>query len=286
MGKLAKLAQLIGTVAGNPKTIGRILLDPEEEGYRRRMDGAYNLGLGLPTIDLLDVVPGLNETIRPYSFMNGASRTVDLALLKALARSIPHCRYLEIGTLRGESLVNVAEIADECVSISLSNQDMLSLGWSENYLKNNGFFLNGQPNLKCIGHDSSTFDFSTLGKFDLVFVDGDHSYEGIKTDTENAFNVLRDENSMIVWHDYGYEYERPRWSAMAGILDGAPEKERGNIYHVSNTLCAVYLRATYPTSFVVHPAVPNKVFTVHVSAETLASAGIGKVSGAATAAAK
>jgi len=274
MGKLAKFAQIIGTVAGNPKALGRILLDPEEHAFRQRMARVYNLGLGLPTIDLLDVVPRLNETIRPYSFMTGASRTVDLALLKALARVVPHCRYLEIGTLRGESLVNVAEIAEECVSISLSNQDMLGMGWSENYLKNNGFFISDQPNLKCIGHDSSTFDFSTLGKFDLVFVDGDHSYEGIKADTKNAFSVLRDENSVIVWHDYGFEYERPRWSAMAGILDGAPENERSRIYHVSNTLCAVYLRAMYRTSFVVHPAVPNKVFTVHIVAEKLASPSI------------
>jgi predicted O-methyltransferase YrrM len=269
MRKLAKLAKIIGTLASNPKSLAKVLLDPEEIAFRNQMARAYSLGNGLPTIDLLDIVPGLDETIRPFCFMNGSSRTVDLALLKALARKVPNCRYLEIGTLRGESIVNVAEIAGECVSISLSNQEMMQLGWSANYLENNGFFLGSVSNLKRIGHDSSTFDFSTVGKFDLVFVDGDHSYDGVKADTQNAFSVLRNRNSVIVWHDYGLEYEAPRWSVMAGILDGAPEHERGRIHHVSNTLCAIYLRAQYPASFVVHPAVPNKIFTVRISAEKL-----------------
>jgi hypothetical protein len=271
MSKLAKLAKVIGTIADNPKSLAKVLLDPEEIKFRDQITRMYGLGKGLPTIDLLDVVPGLDETISSYCFMNGSSRTVDLALLKALVRKFPRCRYLEIGTLRGESIVNISEIVEECVSVSLSNEEMEQRGWSGNYLKNNGFFLSNIPNLKRIGHDSSTFDFSTIGKFDVVFVDGDHSYEGVKADTRSAFSVLRNDNSIILWHDYGMEYEAPRWSVMAAILDGAPERERGRIYHISNSLCAMYVRATFATSFVVHPALPNKVFTVRVSAKKLVS---------------
>src|ERR1035437_6760233 len=102
MRKLAKLAKIIGTLASNPKSLAKVLLDPEEIAFRNQMARAYSLGNGLPTIDLLDIVPGLDETIRPFCFMNGSSRTVDLALLKALARKVPNCRYLEIGTLRRE----------------------------------------------------------------------------------------------------------------------------------------------------------------------------------------
>jgi len=271
MNKLAKLTKVVGTIAGNPKSLARVLLDPEELAFRNRVDRAYGLGNGLPSIDLLDLAPELDETVSPYCFMNGSSRTVDLALLKALARKFDRCRYLEIGTLRGESIVNVAEIADECVSVSLSDDDMKQRGWPENYLKNNGFFLENIPNVKRIGHDSSTFDFSKLGKFDFVFVDGDHSYEGVVADTRSAFSVLRNENSIIVWHDYGMEYEAPRWSVMAGILDAAPPQERSRVYHVSNTLCAIYTRQSFATSFMVHPVVPTKVFKVRVSAARLSS---------------
>jgi predicted O-methyltransferase YrrM len=271
MDKLTKLAKVAATLAGNPNLLGRILLDPYETEIQRRMAGVYDLGKGLPTIDLLDVTPDLDETIDPYCFMNGSSRTVDMALLKALARQFPRCRYLEIGTLRGESIVNVAAIAEECVSVSLSDQEMTQRGWTGNYLKNNGLFLGAVSNLKRVGHDSSTFDFSSLGKFDMVFVDGDHSYEGVMQDTRSAFSVLRDERSIIVWHDYGLEFEAPRWSVMAGILDAAPERERRRIYHVSNTLCAIYTRREFPTAIIEHPAVPNKVFSVRVSAKKLSS---------------
>jgi len=201
--------------------------------------------------------------------MDGSSRTVDLALLKALARRFRACRYLEIGTLRGESILNISQIADECVSVSLSDEEMKQRGWPENYLKNNGFFLHAVPRLTRIGQDSSTLDFSTLGKFDLVFIDGDHSYKGVLVDTRNAFSVLRDENSIIVWHDYGLEYKIPRWSVMRAILDAAPERERRRIYHVSNTLCAIYVRGELRFSIAIYPEVPNKVFTVRISAERL-----------------
>ena len=136
-------------------------------------------------------------------------------------------------------------------------------------MKNNGLFLGAIPNLTRIGHDSSTFDFSSLGKFDMVFVDGDHGYESVKQDTRSAFSVLRDERSVIVWHDYCVEHEAPWWSVMAGILDGAPEDERKRIRYVSNTLCAMYTRKEFPAAIVEHPAVPNKVFSVRVSARKL-----------------
>jgi hypothetical protein len=42
-------------------------------------------------------------------------------------------------------------------------------------------------------------NFSGLGRFDLVFIDGDHSYPYVVSDTRNAFKVLRDDNPMIVW---------------------------------------------------------------------------------------
>jgi hypothetical protein len=56
---------------------------------------------------------------------------------------------------------------------------------------------------------------------------------------------------------------------MAGILDAAPEQERGRIYHVSNTLCAIYVREGFQAAIVEHPAVPNKAFSVRVSAKKL-----------------
>jgi predicted O-methyltransferase YrrM len=49
--------------------------------------------------------------------------------------------------------------------------------------------------------DSATFDTSPyLGSMDLVFVDGAHSYEYVKNDTEKGLEMLRP-GGIIVWHD-------------------------------------------------------------------------------------
>lgn len=264
--KLQKLGRVAATLMRKPGALGKVLEWPDEWEYRERVQRQYGLGRGFPTIDLFDLVPDLDEQIDPYCFNNGSSRPIDLALLKALAKRFDRCRYLEIGTLRGESLCNVAAVAGECVAISLSNEDMAARGWSRRYAENNGLFLQGLPNVKRIGHDSRTFDFSSLGKFDLIFVDGDHTFEGVRSDTAQVFQLLRDERSLIVWHDYGAEYDTPAWSVMAGILEGCPAAERQRLYHVGNTLCAIFSRATFTTRFDEHPVVPDKVFSVRVSA--------------------
>ena len=46
---------------------------------------------------------------------------------------------------------------------------------------------------------------------------------------------------MIVWHDYARNPEQVRWSVLAGILDGLPSEMHKHLYHISNTMCAVYL---------------------------------------------
>ncbi|MEJ2502840.1 MAG: class I SAM-dependent methyltransferase [Gemmatimonadota bacterium] len=51
--------------------------------------------------------------------------------------------------------------------------------------------------------DSATFDYGPWhGRVDLFFVDGAHSYDYVRSDTENAFRCVRP-GGVIAWHDYG-----------------------------------------------------------------------------------
>lgn len=134
----------------------------------------YGFEGGLPSIDMLDILPNFKEEIKPFSFLGGGSSPLELAFLKSLARRYKNCRYLEIGTWRGESIANVSSVAEECVSISLSDKELLELGVNQNHIKNQRFFSKKLPNVKHFEHDSLTFDFKTIGKFDLIFVDGNH----------------------------------------------------------------------------------------------------------------
>jgi predicted O-methyltransferase YrrM len=238
----------------------------DEANWKRYVTVKRGLVNGLPTIDLLDLFPGLNESIKDYTYLDGTSRVTDIIVLKALARKFDKCQYMEIGTFRGESLVNVAEVASDCVSISLSDQEMKEHGFAE-YVNLQRFFSKNLKNVLHIQHSSLTYDFSHLNrKFDLIFIDGDHSYAAVKKDTENALKLLKDESSIIVWHDYGRSYNLENWTTIAAMLDGVPQEKQNKIYHISNTLCSIYTNKKFDTRYTKPSELPDKTFKINVSA--------------------
>ncbi len=108
---------------------------------RKKLIKKYGLKNGVPVIDFLEIFPSYNEIIKPLSFMPGGSSSVtDYALLLGFARKFEKCRYLEIGTWRGESIACVASVAEECISISFSNEQMRDMGLSDEVIKNSRFF--------------------------------------------------------------------------------------------------------------------------------------------------
>ncbi len=231
----------------------------------------FGLPKGLPTIDLLDLFPHFEETIGNYTFLEGTSRITDIVILKMLTRRFDKAKYLEFGTWRGESIYNVAQVAEECCSISFSENEMRDFGLDESCVKVSRLFSKGIPNVKHIEHNSQTYDFSKLEKsFDLVFVDADHKYEGVKKDTQSAFRLLKNERSVLVWHDIGKGLEElTNWEVLAGILDGAPsDAHRKNIFRISNSLCAIYINEKFTTGFPEH-FVPNKTFDIQIKAKKL-----------------
>jgi hypothetical protein len=166
-------------------------------------------------------------------------------------------------------------VAADCLSVTLSADEMRALGLSNEFIDAHGTFSRDLQNVRTIEHNSLTFDFSTLReRFDLIFVDGDHTYAGVRSDTENVLPLLRDERSIIVWHDYGLAPDIVRYEVLAAILDGVPEEEHVNLYHVSNTLCAVLIRGmTKPAAPMgLHPR-PDKAFSITLSARRLSGSG-------------
>ena len=140
----------------------------------------------------------------------------------------------------------------------------------EEYVKLQRFFSKNLQNVLHIHHNSLTYDFSQLNrKFDMIFIDGDHSYDAVKKDTENAFKILKDDNSIIVWHDYGRSYNLENWNTIAAMIDGAPEDKRNKIYHISNTICSIFTNQKFFTGFSKPSDFPNKIFTINLSAKKI-----------------
>jgi len=231
--------------------------------YNRLKNTKYEKGL--PVLDILDLFPNLDETVEPVAFLYGSSSPIDFVLLKSLAKLFNgECEYFEIGTWRGESVAVVSPFCKACATMNLSNRELAKRGWGGRYLEIQRIFSKRLPNVIHIEADSHYFDFGQLNKFDLIFIDGDHSYEGVKRDTENAFRLLKDKRSIIVWHDYCNNYEDINYEVLAGILDGTPELEKKYLYHISNTLCAVYIKNVYKTKELIKPVIPDKKFIIRI----------------------
>ncbi len=263
MNKVNKLIKALTLIIRQPALLNKVLDDTDVN--QKQVIESYNLPNGLKTIDITHLLPDFNETVEPYCSLDGGSTPFDLALLKGLAKSKTDCMYFEIGTWRGESAANVAGAAKHCVSLNLPDQEMLAMGLDKKYVEAHRFFSKGLKNVTHIQANSQTFDYNSLNqKFDLIFIDGDHHYESVKNDTANAFKLLKDSNSIIVWHDYGNNPSDIRWDVLRGILDGTPPEKQSSLFRVSNTLCAIYtnqsLKANYPAS----NSNPDKYFTINI----------------------
>ena len=242
----------------------------KEELFQKTVAAKYGIER-LPTVDLLELFPDLQEDLKIYSFLEGTSLITDIILLKALARTFQKCSFLEIGSWRGESISNIAEVAEKCTSITLSEKEMKDMGFDKSFVDAHGFFSKNLKNIKVIKHNSQTYDFSVLNeKFDLIFIDGNHTFEGVFSDTKNVFNLRKNKESIIVWHDYGYTTERVRPSVLAAILKGIPKEKHKNLYHVSNTICAIYIEdKVFNTYITKYPSYPNKLFTIDLRAKKI-----------------
>ena len=263
MNKLHKLTKALGRIIRHPYLLNLVLQDQgsnKEDVIRK-----YGLADGLPVIEINELFPDFEEDAHPYAYLSGATMPIDIALLRALAKRYEVNDYFEIGTWRGESVANMAGVVDHCVTFNLPKEDIVKLTDNTLYADLHGFFSKELSNVEQLYGDSQTFDFGGhLGQYDMVFVDGDHHYESVRKDTETAFKLIRDGRGIIVWHDYCLDPETIRWDVMEAILDGAPSEKRHHIYHVSNTLCAVYLPEDFATHKLVPYETPHKYFEINI----------------------
>jgi predicted O-methyltransferase YrrM len=266
MKSINLLFQLINLLISKPSVVLKSLYHTvRKERFKDKAISEFGKANGLPMVDLNDLFDHPNGTVSPIAFLNGSSKPTDFLLLRKFAQQF-RGHYLEIGTWRGESLAVVADACTHCTSVSLGEKELRQLGLGEKHLAVQNFFSKDIPNVLYIKANSLTFDFHSLNqKFDLIFVDGDHSFEGVRSDTRKVFELLKNEDSIIVWHDYASEFEMVNWEVLLGILEGSPKEAHSKIYHVANSLCAIYTNKklkAYPSDF---PNKPNKKFSLSIT---------------------
>ena len=136
--------------------------------------------------------------------------------LFSVAKSIPNGRLLEVGRFGGGSTVLLATAvngAEGCLfSIDISDiEDKVIKEFLERYE------LTSKVDL--VVADSRTYKVKPES-LDFIFIDGDHSYEGVKADFYNFRDALKVGGHML-FHDY---YP---WPGVGRFLDEMKESERG-----------------------------------------------------------
>lgn len=263
MSKIGKAIRGIGQLIRKPYLINLVL--NEDNQWAAHIREKYGIEASLPVIDFTEVCGDQALKLETFSFLGGGSLPTDLLLLKSLSAQIEHCRYFEIGTWRGESVSNVADTGADCYTLNLSNEEIVQLTGDQRYADLHGFFSHGRKNIHHLFGNSLNYDFGQFDqKFDLVFIDGDHQYDFVKNDTIKVFEHLLHDDSIVVWHDYAFHPERVRPEVLAGILDALPSDLHQHLYHVSNTMCAIFTKKAFATRKFSTPARPEHNFKVEL----------------------
>lgn len=125
--------------------------------------------------------------------------------LKSVVIDLPaYPDILEIGTLKGWSAILMAKTRTEAQIFTIDPHVGTKCGMhSSKDEANKNIFDSG-----CYGHVKhfplSSQDYVPHIKFDLLFIDGDHTFEGVKHDFEKFLPFVKDKG-IILFHDYSYE---------------------------------------------------------------------------------
>jgi len=170
----------------------------------------------------------------------------ELAYLALATQALMPSLVFEIGTFRGRTALNFALNSPEfCRVLTLdlpidatSNGGVASADAELIRRRDVGIEYVGKDvggKIEQLFGDSRRFDFSPYEeKVDLVFVDGGHSYEIARSDTENALRICR-HGGVVIWHDFGNYGDYAE--VIRGVLDCVPSDE---VYQVESSQLAVY----------------------------------------------
>jgi predicted O-methyltransferase YrrM len=167
-------------------------------------------------IEIYDQIYGRAIAESAASRAKGMTHLKDYEALASIALNLKPKLIFEIGTYLGVTSDFFLELLPECRVVSIAYPNNKNSVFNKFF---NSKFNNSDLSEKRIGslvQDNRRNRFTQLlgdsheliaenliekyGFFDLVFIDGDHSREGVKLDTELARKIIS-HNGAICWHD-------------------------------------------------------------------------------------
>ena len=201
---------------------------------------------------LSEIFPGIEQVAIPLGAINelsGHANKVDMLFVCAIARHLKARRIFEFGTYQGRTSYHLTYASDGAQVTTLN----LPPAADPRYAPYLGSYFRGTEREAFITQvlaDSRQFDTEPhRHQFDLVFVDGDHSYDFVKNDTEKAFELLKP-GGAILWHDYAPKSE----GLVEFFRDFTQERP---LFRIKRTCVLLHLDGVDPLGFVAHPLPPS-----------------------------
>lgn len=228
---------------------------------RRSRQMVHNVAdyFGYPNQTLRCTVPsvGADEITEPETeisllepeWVSGNVTLFQMLVMMRIVREASPETIFEIGTFDGRTTLNFA--ANTKGSAAITTLDLpadqldsaalpMDVGDRE-YIEKpaSGERFHGtafEEKISQVFGDSATFDFSPYkGEIDLVFIDGSHSYEYVKSDTAAALDMLGEQGGWILWDDYSV------WPGVTQALNElySSDSAFSGMRHVEGTSLAV-----------------------------------------------
>lgn len=202
------------------------ILPPSKKGFKLALECYVNrlhIFSPIPIVELEEIFESCkiidnNQRVEMrLGFSTFAStNTYEKYILGSLVKLIAPKSILEIGTYKGATTWHLFFNAPkDTVVYTFDLPENEKLGNVTDFkLTYNKVreYLPDSPRIRFMLQNTRKWDGILENKVQFVFIDGDHSYEGVKNDTEKALRCL-DEIGCVVWHDsfgreagYGVHY--------------------------------------------------------------------------------
>lgn len=205
----------------------------------------------LPEISWNDLLPDPPpmRLLEPEA-TDGNVSTQELVILNSLAARFNPLALFEFGTFDGRTTLNLAANSPRearVYTLDLSQtadpKTSFPLTGDRKFISKNNRRLRFQnreeeQKITALYGDSAKFDASPfLKKMDFIFVDGAHTYQYVRNDSEKAMAMLKD-RGVILWHDYGV------WEGVTRALNEFYQTgpEYKNLKRIRGTSLALLIR--------------------------------------------
>lgn len=221
--------------------------------HRRTVEFARNLEASrIRELYLGELFAGIEKVSIPIGAVNeltGHPNKVDLLYVCAIARHRGAKDIFEFGTYLGRTTYHLT-FASEGAHVTTLN---LPPEADPRYAPYLGMYFRGtdrEPFITQLYEDSRAFDVGPhRGRYDLVFVDGDHSYEAVENDTRKAFEMLKP-GGAILWHDYA-----PKSEGLVRFFRDFTQTRV--LFRIKRTCVLLHLDGVDPMTFTPHPLPPS-----------------------------